>query len=126
MRITSAPICARVMPPSGAATKAAASTTRMPDRMAGAVMPLPPRGRAGTDAGQLGAREREVRQRLAEHLAVLAIADGSPQRGAHDPAGARGGLHAAAHHARHREVEALAQARLAADHVRVGDEEVLE
>src|SRR3989344_4576854 len=32
MRITSAPICASVMPPSCAATKAAASTTRSPER----------------------------------------------------------------------------------------------
>src|SRR5687768_10238431 len=45
MRITSAPICASVMPPSGAATKAAASTTRRP-----ASTPRPMSGRRRREA----------------------------------------------------------------------------
>jgi hypothetical protein len=87
---------------------------------------LAARRETGAHAGELGAGERKCEQGLSEDLAVGGVASGGAQRRAHHAASARGGLHASTHHARHREVEALAFARFFPDEVLRGHEEVLE
>src|ERR1700682_729875 len=61
MRITSAPNCAKVIPPNGAATKADASTTRMPARIESFDMVVAIRS-------NVGASQRPFEQALRNHL----------------------------------------------------------
>ena len=83
-------------------------------------------GEARRHLGDLDLRERVLGQRRAEDAAVLGVADRRLQRRAHHAERAARGLNAAADHAGHRQVEALAEPAFAADDVGVGNEEILE